>query len=91
MGRDKGIHFAAGAVIARTSYPAFKGLLKNEVAAQVCAFGATLLVSLAKKVSDGRRVGGEDLAARTFGGGRMFLVRIEWKERAQERNAEGQE
>ncbi len=78
IGSDKVIHFAAGAVIAQSSYPAFKGIIKNEFAAKMCAFGAAFLVSLAKEVADGRRFDGKDLAAGTLGGASVYLFRIEW-------------
>jgi len=78
IGADKGIHFGAGAVIAQSTYPAFRKYFKNETAAQLCAFGTAFLVSLAKEVADGRRFDSKDLAAGTLGGGSVFLFRIEW-------------
>ena len=78
IGPDKGFHFAAGAMIAQASYPAYHGILKNKVAAMMCSFGTAFLASLAKEVADGRRFDGKDLAAGTLGGGSVFLLRIEW-------------
>ncbi len=76
--QDKVLHFTAGALIAQTSYPAFNRLVKNDLYAKLCAFGAALAISLAKEVADGKRFDTKDLAAGTLGGASVYLFQIEW-------------